>query len=67
MAQRVEHNPLHDAFAALLNHGLDGTREALRILVDEASKIERENFSTPAPTSAAPIARTTPMVSNPRP
>ena len=44
MAQRVEHNPLHDAYAALLNHGLDGAGEALRILVDEASKIERENF-----------------------
>jgi transposase-like protein len=44
MAQRVEHNPLQDAFTALLNHGLDGAGEALRILVDEASKIERENF-----------------------
>lgn len=44
MAQRVEHNPLHDAFSALLDHGLDGTGEALRILVDEASKIERERF-----------------------
>jgi len=44
MAQRVEHNPLHDAYTALLNHGLDGAGEALRILVDEASKIEREKF-----------------------
>lgn len=44
MAQRVEHNPLHEAYAVLLNHGLDGAGEALRLLIDEASKIERENF-----------------------
>ena len=44
MAQRVEHNPLQDALAALLDQGLDGAGEALRILVDEASKIERSHF-----------------------
>jgi hypothetical protein len=44
MAQRVEHNPLDDAYAAILAQGLDGAGEALRILVDEASKIEREHF-----------------------
>src|SRR5258708_8127960 len=41
MAKRVEHNPLDAAFAALLTNGLDGAGEALRILVNEASKIER--------------------------
>lgn len=41
MAQRVEHNPLDGAMAALLSQGLDGAGEALRILVNEASKIER--------------------------
>jgi len=41
MALRVETNPLEAAYAALLSHGLDGAGEALRILVDEASKIER--------------------------
>ncbi len=40
MAQRVEHHPLDAAFAALLANGLDGAGEALRILVNEASKIE---------------------------
>ena len=25
MAQRVEHNPLHDAYAVILTQGLDGT------------------------------------------
>ena len=40
MAQRVEHHPLDAAFAALLNNGLDGAGEALRILVNEASRIE---------------------------
>jgi transposase-like protein len=44
MSQRVEHNPLEAAFAALLDHGLDGAGEALRILVNEASKIERTQF-----------------------
>ena len=39
MAQRVEHHPLDAAFAALLANGLDGAGEALRILVNEASKI----------------------------
>ncbi len=41
MAQRVEHHPLDAAFAALLTNGLDGTGEALRILVNEIHKIER--------------------------
>lgn len=41
MAMRVENNPLEAAYAALLSHGLDGAGEALRILVNEASKIER--------------------------
>lgn len=44
MAQRVENHPLEAAFAALLTHGLDGAGEALRILVNEASKIERAHY-----------------------
>ena len=38
---RVENNPLEAAYAALLTQGLDGAGEALRILVNEAGKIER--------------------------
>ena len=53
MAQRVEHHPLDAAFAALLTNGLDGAGEALRILVNEASKIERNHFL-----NAQPHART---------
>lgn len=49
MAQRVEHNPLHDAYAAILTQGLDGAGEALRILVDEASKIERSQYLNAQP------------------
>ena len=49
MSQRVEHNPLQDALAALLDQGLDGAGEALRILVDEASRIEREHFLQAGP------------------
>jgi len=33
--------PLHDAYACLLANGLDGAGEALRILVNETSRIER--------------------------
>jgi transposase-like protein len=45
MAQRVNSDeachPLHEAYACLLANGLDGAGEALRILVNEASRIER--------------------------
>jgi hypothetical protein len=45
MAQRTElddvNNPLHEAYACLIASGLDGAGEALRILVNEASRIER--------------------------
>jgi transposase-like protein len=40
---------LEAAYAALLSHGLDGAGEALRILVDEASKIERSYHLQAAP------------------
>lgn len=49
MAHRVEHHPLDAAFAALLSNGLDGAGEALRILVNEASKIERAHFLSARP------------------
>jgi putative transposase len=49
MAHRVEHHPLDAAFAALLTNGLDGAGEALRILVNEASKIERNHFLNARP------------------
>ena len=45
MAQRTQledtNSPLHEAYACLLANGLDGAGEALRILVNEASRIER--------------------------
>ena len=44
MAMRVETNPLEAAYAVLLENGLDGAGEALRILVNEAAKIERAEF-----------------------
>jgi hypothetical protein len=49
MAQRVEYHPFEAAFSALLDHGLDGAGEALRILVNEASKIERTWFLNAQP------------------
>ncbi|MDP1610151.1 MAG: IS256 family transposase [Sulfuritalea sp.] len=49
MAQRIEHHPLDAAFAALLANGLDGAGEALRILVNEASKVERNHFLNARP------------------
>jgi transposase-like protein len=44
MAMRVERHPLDGAFEALLEHGLDGAGEALRILVNEAAKMERAQY-----------------------
>jgi transposase-like protein len=45
MAQRADleevSHPPHEAYACLLSNGLDGAGEALRILVNEASRIER--------------------------
>ncbi len=45
MAQRTQlddvSNPLHEAYACLLANGLDCAGEALRILINEASTIER--------------------------
>jgi putative transposase len=49
MAMRVETNPLEAAYAALLAQGLDGAGEALRILVNEASKIERAHHLNAQP------------------
>lgn len=49
MAMRVETNPLETAYAVLLEHGMEGAGEALRILVNEAAKIERTVFLCAAP------------------
>ena len=42
-------SPLHEAYACLLANGLDGAGEALRILVNEASRIERAQHLQAAP------------------
>ena len=53
MAQRTQlddaNNPLHEAYACLLANGLDGAGEALRILVNEASRIERAQYLQASP------------------
>ena len=56
MAQRIQrpelddaNNPMHEAYACLLANGLDGAGEALRILVNEASRIERAQHLQAAP------------------
>jgi hypothetical protein len=56
-----------DALSALLEHGLDGASEALRILVNKASPIERAQYLQAAPMSAALNASIMPMVSNQKP
>ena len=57
MAQRVESNSLESAYAALLSHGLDGACEALRILVNEAAKIERAEYLGAQPHERSPGRR----------
>ena len=53
MAQRANleevSHPLHEAYACLLSNGLDGAGEALRILVNEASRIERAQHLQASP------------------
>ncbi len=49
MAMRVEFNPLEAAYAVLIDQGLDGAGEALRILINEASKIERSHHLNAQP------------------
>ena len=57
MAQRVEGNPLEAAYAALLAQGLDGAGEALRILVNEAAKIECSEYLGARPHERTPERR----------
>ena len=57
MAQCVESNPLEAAYAALLSQGLDGAGEALRILVNEAAKIERAEYLGAQPHERTPERR----------
>jgi putative transposase len=57
MAQRIESNPLEAAYAALLSQGLDGAGEALRILVNEAAKIERAEYLGAQPHERSPERR----------
>lgn len=49
MAMHVETNTLEAAYAAILSQGLDGAGEALRILINEASKIERAHHLNAQP------------------
>lgn len=53
MAQRTkiddDGNQMHEAYACLLENGLDGAAEALRIMVNEASRIERAEHLQAAP------------------
>ena len=71
MAQRTQldncNHPLHDAYACLLANGLDGAGEALRILVNEASRIERVQHlqATPYERSAQPRSSGSGVVNRP--
>lgn len=65
MAMRVETNPLEMAYAVLLEHGLEGAGEALRILVNEAAKIERSQLER-RPMNVVSDGVTTPTGTNPR-
>ena len=58
MSPRVETpNPFQDALKALLTQGLDGAGEALRILVNEASEIERSQYLNAQPGERTPDRR----------
>lgn len=57
MAMRVATNPLEAAYTVLLENGLDGAGEALRILINEAAKIERSEFIGARPYERAETRR----------
>jgi len=67
MAMRVETNPLEAAYAVLLENGLDGAGEALRILVNEAAKAERAEYLGAQPYERTATRRNSQTVSSPRP
>jgi len=67
MAMRVETNPLEAAYAVLLEMGLDGAGEALRILVNEAAKAERARYLGAQPYERTATRRNSQTVSSPRP
>lgn len=66
MAMRVETNPLEAADAVLLENGLNGVGEALRILVNEAAKIERDAFIGARPYERTEPGALTPTALSPR-
>ncbi len=52
MTHPPEDNAIRAAMESLIEHGLDGMGEALRILMNEAMKIERSEFLQAAPYQA---------------
>ena len=57
MARQAETGPPEAAYAALLEHGLDGTGEALRLLVNEAARIERSEYIGTCPYERSQVRR----------
>ena len=57
MARQAETGPPEAAYAVLLEHGLDGTGEALRLLVNEAARIERSEYIGTCPYERSQVRR----------
>jgi putative transposase len=60
-------NPLETVYAVLLENGLDGAGVALRILVNEAAKVECSEFRGAAPYERTVTRRDYANGSSPRP
>lgn len=57
MARQAKTGLPEAAYAALLEHGLDGTGEALRLLVNEAARIERSECIVTCPYERSQVRR----------
>ncbi len=66
MTFELDNHPLSAAYTAILNQGLDGAGEALRILVNEACKIERNYHLNAQPFERTEQRKVMLMVSNPK-
>ena len=60
-------HPLHAAYACLLANSLDGAGEALRILVNEASRMERAQHLQATPYERSAQRVDTPTATRTRP
>ena len=66
MAHRQHGNTFNDAMELLIENGFDSMADVLRILLNEAMKIEREDILSAGAYQRTPDARVMPTAISPR-